>query len=127
MISLLSIFVRGGGGVHLPHIMVGMCHRKVKNGGGGSGRTSSSEKMGVSRTNIGHSGTNFVGIRGGGGSLELDIVKNVHALPMDGHVAGTLAGRGRRWTVKCHLVMAWTENYFENDGLRSGKSVKLVW
>ena len=46
---------------------------------GGSG-ASSSVKMGVS-------GTDFVGIKGGG-SLELDIiiVKNVHALPMDGCV-----------------------------------------
>ena len=44
--------------------------------------------MGVSGTNIGHSGTDFVGIRG---SLELDIVKNVYALPMDGHLAGILA------------------------------------
>ena len=34
------------------------------------------------------------------GSLELDIVSNAHTLPMDGHLASTLAGRERPWTVK---------------------------
>ena len=51
-------------------------------------------KIGVSGTNIGHSGTDFVGIRVVSGT----IVKNTQALPVDGRLAGTLAGRGRRWT-----------------------------
>ena len=96
----------------------------------GGSRTSSSVKIRVSGTYIGHSGTDFVGIRagggGGGGSLDLVIVGNVHALLMDGHLAGTLAGRGRRLlTVKCNLVTAWTERNFENDGLRDGKKCKI--
>ena len=66
---------------------------KVKNGGGGSG------------TNIGHSGTDFVGLRG---SLELDIVKNAHVLPMDGRLAGWHPGWPRA-------------GMNENDGLRNGK------
>ena len=48
----------GVGGGHSPHILVGMCHGKVKNGGLRSG---SSVKMGVSGTNIGHYWTRLAG------------------------------------------------------------------
>ena len=58
------------GGGHSPHILVGMCRGKVKNGG--LRNYSSSVKIEVSGTNIGHPGTDFAGIRG---SLELDVVK----------------------------------------------------
>ena len=71
---------RGGGGFST-HIMVGMCHRKVTNGGGGGGSgTSSRVKMGVSGTHIGHSGIDFVGIRGVSGTRYCE---NARALPMD--------------------------------------------
>ena len=44
--------------------MVGMCHRRVKKWGGGAPELGSSVKMVVSGTNVGHSGTDFVGIKG---------------------------------------------------------------
>ena len=49
---------------------------------------SSSVKMGVSGINIGHSGTDFIGIRGVSGTRYCE--KNGHALPMDGRLAGTV-------------------------------------
>ena len=51
-----------GGGGHSPHILVGMCHGKVKNGGL---RSSSSMKVGVSGTNTGHYWTHLAGTLAG--------------------------------------------------------------
>ena len=39
--------------------------------GGGASGTRGSVKMGVSEINIGHSGTEFIGIRGGGGLMRM--------------------------------------------------------
>ena len=50
--------------------------------------------MAVSGTNFGPSGADYVGMRGVSGTI--DIVKNAHALSMDGRLAGTLADRGRQ-------------------------------
>ena len=55
--------IGGGGGTH-PHFGTGRyVPQQGKKWGGGSG-TSWSMKMGVSGTNIAHSRTDFVGIRG---------------------------------------------------------------
>ena len=82
----------GGYRVHSPHIMVGLCDRKGKtNGGGGGGETSLSVKMGVSGTVIGHSGTDFVGLRNKGVSGTRYWRKNKNMrCHVDGRLAGTL-------------------------------------
>ena len=78
--------------------MVGMLHRKFKNGGSG---TSSSVKNGVAGSDIGHSGTDFVGMGGGGALLLFYILRH-------GWTSGWRSGwpRASMITVKCNLVTA---------------------
>ena len=81
-----------------PHYARYVLQQKKKWGGGGL-RNSWSMKMGSQELILDTLELTFVGIRGVSGT------RYAHALPKDGCLACTLAGRGQRWS-------AWTERNF---------------
>ena len=101
--------IRGG---HSPHILVDMRCGKVKNGGL---CYELARENGGLRTNIVHSGTDFLGIRGVSGTRYCE---NAHALPMM-DTSGWHSGWLRA------AMNGLNGKKFENVGLRNGKIFKI--